>query len=313
MYKLTTDAEGKWVRESDDVVTQQLVYNYCFGHPQSSLLFFPSGSVAALINHSDTPNAKIIWSRHPNHQKVWLELDPKVLLDEEHMYMGLLFEIVALRDIAPGEEIFIDYGPEWQVAYAQHVQMWNSKVASGEIPETWPLRAIDMNAQYHVSLDNGNSVVAKQPFPTESERQAATRNGQAPYPDNVLLMAFLLVEDSNTAGTMEDPKVWSLEDRDEAFNSDNLFEVSILERSSIPSENENDRDDRANASYVYTIQWNSTADASTIVKQVPHDAFVFIDKAGTSDQYFMESKYAFRHYIGIPDEIFPQGPWRNLQ
>jgi len=27
---------------------------------------------------------------------------------------GLTFEIVALRDILPGEEVFIDYGIEWE-------------------------------------------------------------------------------------------------------------------------------------------------------------------------------------------------------
>ncbi len=46
----------------------------------------------------------------------------------------------------------------------------------------------------------------------------------------------------------------------------------------------------------------------TLVKQVPHHAIVLVDKPGTGDQH---TPFAFRHYIEIPDDVFPQGPWRN--
>lgn len=42
---------------------------------------------------------------------------------------------------------------------------------------------------------------------------------------------------------------------------------------------------------------------------MPQKAVTFVDKPETSDQFF---KGAFRHPIGIPDEIFPEGPWRDL-
>ena len=48
---------------------------------------------------------------------MWLEAEPEELLDEEHAYLGLMFEIVAIKDIEPGTEVFIDYGPEWKAAY----------------------------------------------------------------------------------------------------------------------------------------------------------------------------------------------------
>jgi hypothetical protein len=44
-------------------------------------------------------------------------------------------------------------------------------------------------------------------------------------------------------------------------------------------------------------------------KNVPHSAILFLDKEGTSDQF---SPGTFRHAIGIPDDVFPKGPWRDL-
>ena len=246
------------------------------------LLFFPAGPAVAAINHSDEPNAKLIWSTHPNHQKMWLEAEPEELLDEEHAYLGLMFEIVAIKDIEPGTEVFIDYGPEWKAAYAKHSEEWNAKVAAGEIPKEWPLRAVDLNDQ-----------VKSQPFKTAAETAAE------PYPENVQLKAFLLLQDTTNAGTVEDPKLWGEDEKETAFHHDHLFSVSVLDRKQDESGN-----------YIYKIQWLNQAQQATVVDEVPHDALLFVDKPGTSDQF---TPNAFRHYIGIPDEIFPKGPWRNIE
>ena len=133
MYPLMIDPEsGKLLRESDTVISQQWIVDYCFGHPDSTMLFFPSGSMATLINHSKEPNAKLQWSTHPNHQKLWYDRDPfTTLMEEEYMYTGLILEVVALRDFEPDEEIFIDYSTEWQQAYDEHVQTWNQKIQDG--------------------------------------------------------------------------------------------------------------------------------------------------------------------------------------
>ena len=36
----------------------------------------------------------------------------------------LAMEVVALRDIHPHEELFLDYGEEWESAWLQHVRDW---------------------------------------------------------------------------------------------------------------------------------------------------------------------------------------------
>jgi hypothetical protein len=46
----------------------------------------------------------------------------------------LAFEVVAIRDIQPGEEIFMDYGSAWEKAWNQHVANWNNWNYDEETP-----------------------------------------------------------------------------------------------------------------------------------------------------------------------------------
>jgi hypothetical protein len=49
MHELeVSEEDGEQVRASDEVITQQLMINYCYGHPKSTMVFFPVGPVAAL-------------------------------------------------------------------------------------------------------------------------------------------------------------------------------------------------------------------------------------------------------------------------
>lgn len=88
-----------------------LLYNYCFGHSDSSMLLCPLTS-AMLINHCsmrskecgpDGPNAVVRWSSgwdvdsHVWRNKTLEEIDAK-------FGRILSLEVVATRDIAPGEE-----------------------------------------------------------------------------------------------------------------------------------------------------------------------------------------------------------------
>lgn len=282
--------------ESDQVISQQLLLNYCFGHPSSTMLLFPTGSAVAFINHADVPNAKLVWSQHPNHQKLWLKQDPETeLFDEDHLFLGLVMEVVALRDISPEEEVFLDYGPEWRAAYAQHVATWEEKVSKGTLPAEWPRRAVDWNAQYQPSLSSSGQV-----FMTRDE----AKDAPTPlYSDNVQLKAFLLLQDSDNAGTIDDPKQWDKDSSDlEIYHHDHLFDITILQR--------NNNDSIAASDSTYTVEWVNKKGITTVVAGVPHAAMLFVDKSDTSDTIFA-MEHAFRHYIGIPDEIFPTGPWRN--
>lgn len=166
---------------------------------------------------------------------------------------------------------------------------WSDRKKKGEIPEEWPLRAEDLNAEYKTK-----------PFRTEKELEAD------PYPENVGLVAFIMLDETDEEGTAEDPKQWVDPDAGEsAFHSDNLFEPDIVSRELI----DRDADEKNMTSYTYTIRWTNGEGEETFVKGLPHAAFAFVDEPETSDFFTVEKP--FRHYIGIPDDVFPKGPWRN--
>jgi len=106
---------------------QQLILNYCFGHTNSSLLFFPYSSSVHFINHNgENPNAYIRWSDSPLSKHENFERTPR------QVHTGLIMEVVALRDINLGEEVMIDYGMEWSRAWDAHVRNWHGSLQANE-------------------------------------------------------------------------------------------------------------------------------------------------------------------------------------
>ena len=273
--------EEYFVRADDEVVGSQLLANYCLGHPESTLQFFPAGAVASFINHSPTPNAKLVWSDHPNNHKHWFGMDPEILIEEGNRHLGLLMEIVAIKDIEEGEEVFIDYGLEWAEAWETHVKEWEDLIKNGELESPWPTTALDLN-QIHKSS----------PFEITDG---------AEYPENVMLKCFLMVKKPEDEPPINEQgqqiRYWTESESDITLMSENLFDCTIVDRN-ISAEG-----------WLYTIAWEGDTE-TTLVKNTPHKAIVFLDAPGKSDQFVPQ---AFRHYIGIPDDVFPQGPWRNLQ
>jgi hypothetical protein len=90
---------------------KNLLYNYCFGHADSSLMLCPMTG-ALLINHCsmrtkecgpDGPNAVVRWSS--GWDSTTEEWRSKTIDEIDNKFGRLLaLEIVATRDIAPGEE-----------------------------------------------------------------------------------------------------------------------------------------------------------------------------------------------------------------
>lgn len=276
MHPLTNDDEGNYFRESDEFLGYQLPINYCFGHPDSKMVFLPAGSGVALINHSPKPNARLAWSDHPSCRKEWFNVEPKELMSDK-AYMSLVMEVVALDTIQEGGEIFIDYGPQWVANWENHVSKWKDVYKD----VVWPTRAIELNDRFRSS-----------PFPTEKEQDSA-------YPDNVSLMAFMMISESTAAGSLDDPKTWSIPDDGTVFDAAHLYAVHVV-----------DRVELSDHSFEYTIRWLNVKAEPTYVEKIPHDAFVFVDRPETSDHFLSG---AFRHPIHIPDDVFPKGPWRNVK
>jgi len=266
-----------FVRKAGSVPTgSQLLLNYCLGHPESKLVFFPSGPGFNFINHSPEPNAKLVWSDHPKNRVDWFNFKPKELLEDDITHLGLMMEVVATKDIPEGEEVTIDYGPEWAVAWKEHVAKWDTEIGTG--PGTkWPMRALDYSDMY-----------ARQPFPLNSE-------GISPSVMTKCFLVTTLPNDSAAEENGDKIRIWA--DEPATMKSENLFDCQV-------SEVEETKTPEGTKSWSYTVR-----SGTTWVKQVPHKAIVFVDRPGTSDQHLVAS---FRHYIGIPDEIFPLGAWRNI-
>jgi hypothetical protein len=120
--------EGTWqgnhyeaARDRPPVQTQ-LIINYCFGHAESSLLLCPYGSGASLINHSRKgANVRLRWSKKVNRRPEWFNMSVPEWIDDK---AGLTMDVIALREILPGEEILLDYGDAWEAAWQVHVAQW---------------------------------------------------------------------------------------------------------------------------------------------------------------------------------------------
>ncbi|KAK1747381.1 hypothetical protein QTG54_001344 [Skeletonema marinoi] len=76
MYATKKSPNGNITRDEEKVVHKQIILNYCFGHPNSTLLLFPYSSNVVYINHHSTEyNAKLRWTDDFDsfHHKDWLE------------------------------------------------------------------------------------------------------------------------------------------------------------------------------------------------------------------------------------------------
>ncbi|MGH7973906.1 MAG: hypothetical protein ACREBR_00170 [bacterium] len=81
-------------------------------------------------NGSGDVNVKLQWSKcsHIN-DAVLTKLTPKELREREETESGLgaygiSMELVAIRDIVEGEEILLDYDPDWMEAWSKYSKSW---------------------------------------------------------------------------------------------------------------------------------------------------------------------------------------------
>merc|ERR1712238_610694 len=188
MYDLILDEKtGKMKKDTShpNQTSQQMLVNYCFSHPDVDILLCPQSN-AILINHCSNrksyggdceskrgPNAKIRWTGDDG-RKSW---DPKTqdwlkmnigniaTLTNRAKERGLSFDIIASRDILPGEEVFIDYGIDWELAWEKHVENW-----------------IPPSVESYTPISQLNSSIPILRTPKELETN--------PYPDNAQMVCM---------------------------------------------------------------------------------------------------------------------------
>jgi hypothetical protein len=273
--------KGEMVRTPVSVMGYQVLTNYCYGHQNSSMLLCPYGNGVNYINHNQTlANVKIRWAQdfdivHNQTvvdeqvvEKLWWDYKPQ-----------LAFDYVALRDIQQGEELFLDYGDDFEAA-------WQLHVANYKPPSEWNnfMEGMVINTQYYnVQLR------------TEQEQQAN------PYPEHLQTRVHGLLE--TVPDLKEGMYLWTVNDYG--------LPVRIIERHFSATEHTYDVEMGLipRALYKDKTTRNREANLEWVRRyRVPRSAIVFYEKPGYTDMHLPS---AFRHVIGIPEEIFPK-QWKNL-
>lgn len=264
------------VRFKDGPSRQQLFLNYCMGHSESTLLLCPYGPIVSYINHNKTrANVRLQWAKpHRSHQNNEL-LNKTVEELKEVKYAQLAFELVALEDLQPKTEIFLDYGDEWEEAWIQHTKLWRMQAKDKRY-----VSALVMNQNLEKHL--------------KTEFEAL----ESPYPDNVELKCFPFF--MNRKSWEAAWKEGTLDDRISRLPYKNLYDCDILSYRTEGGE-------RLYSTVFFSKEFPKTE--PKMRRDLPKQAFKFIEKPYTADWAL---KSAFRHAMGVPDELFPE-TWRNLR
>ena len=285
------DGEDTEIRNSSDVIGKQLLLNYCFGHASSTILLCPYGSGTAYINHNhQQPNAKIAWPDEKHsliHKAEWLNKSINFL--EDQFTTGLEFDFVATKDIHPGEEVFIDYGSEWEVAWNKHVNDWAPTKSAPKFEDASKWNCFD---------EDCNDAA---PLRTEVEQRVV------PYAKNLEILCFFNYDDERIL-------VWKeYDDWRKNNHSVKKFPCNILQRYHAED-----------GSFLYTVKLElpftkeeednegdlkyEMEEKFVIVKDLPQFAIQFINSQYKSDLFL---RNAFRHELMIPDNMMPSS-WKNL-
>jgi SET domain len=267
----------------------QLLLNYCYGHPESSLLLFPYAPVSNYINHNASgSNAELRWSSLANHHTDWLERTPDSLDAEDHS--GLIMELVAQRDIDVGEEIFLNYGPEWETKWNEFTKKWkvndyDKRFASSESLNErleW-LKTTDELDSEQYTFSNHNQILTVCFMDKMSKFQVATEPGSM-----------------RTFRWNGSKKMF--------YSADAAHPCEIVDRNLTDSSFDEayDRQDSVlpvQATYTVILQ-----DDKVKVIDVPRKAILFFDDQYKSDNFWRK---AFRHEMHLPDHMVPPA-WRDL-
>jgi len=279
------------IKERQDgsiVRSTQLLLNYCFGHTNSSLLLYPYSHHVNFINHNSiSPNAKLRWW-----QESYSYFNRSMLELQQSSSSQLMLELVATRTIEKGEEIYIDYGEEWERSWLEHVKSWH--------PRKEDLQLI--SAQM-MNNDNSYNIL-----PTHREQQQQSRK---PYPTDVFTSCYYhylpFKKSSGSTSQSSTPTKSVVEWKNGMIASRNLRPCIILDREKTTD------DDK----YIYAVQAMNrpTLDEKDripkghvhIVTRVPRHAIVFSDKTYTTDQHLEGS---FRKEMSL-GSLFPT-QWKDL-
>jgi len=327
MYEEKIGRKGNLVRDDDAMIKTQIIINYMFGHPNSTVLLFPYSSNVAYINHDSTEyNAELRWATDASwiHHDDWLTKPVSYL--EEQWTSGLMLEFIALRDIQPGEEVLINYGDEWQKAWDEHVKSWKP------IPVESDYNNLTMWTDPTETNHGKAGYIRAEVFNDDMDTPIRTMDEATadPYPHSVQIMCHVNVNhDSAYLFELETipyfTREWDVKkDMPDETEDVHIHKCNITQRYEIEDEDSEDDDEEEEAEggsthkYLYTVELDvqkQFGDVDVInerheIELVPRKAIEFSNMHYTSDVFL---KNSFRHEMKLPDEIFPKAWMREEQ
>lgn len=290
--------------------TQQLLVNYCLGHDQSDILLCPT-TLAVLMNHYQamnsrnddadkhnddrTPNVGMRWYHDPDlpdyEQWTLKSLEDLLAMDLQNpktMQSRLTMDYVALRDIQEGEELVLDYSTSWQATLEDHYSKeW--KEANEEACDVKQPSAKQWN-------DEGRAIrpsIEIRPLGLAYFCQIFPNMKVSEDPDWEEFSANMAVNQTSWPPEMkhayQENEFASLypcivvEESTRSTSSDQYYHVEVL------------------------VKPLSLSRIGRRFHNVPRHRIRFADSLYRSDMHLGK---AFRHHVGLPDEIFPM-QWRR--
>mmetsp|Transcript_14974 Transcript_14974/g.31748 ORF Transcript_14974/g.31748 Transcript_14974/m.31748 type:complete len:735 (-) Transcript_14974:69-2273(-) len=269
----------------------QLLLNYCYGHSNSSLLFFPYAPTVNFINHGsvDDANAEIRWSTLPYHKGEWLEETLEGMKDM--LKTGLLFDIVATKDMRRGDEVLLYYGKDWEESWTNHVEEWMASMNEEDgVDDDGPI----LNITERLGLPTTHDLNQMDQNPTVRTQQEQLQN---PYPDHIMTRCQYDPPEaeectkSSAALGLHCQSRWTV-----SFDAQHIYPCTILTRTSIQGT------DWYSAKVEVPVK-NKNEVQLHLVEYMTRDAVRFVDKPYSRDQY---SYGVFRKEIGLPEGIMPE-------
>mmetsp|Transcript_1295 Transcript_1295/g.1673 ORF Transcript_1295/g.1673 Transcript_1295/m.1673 type:complete len:214 (+) Transcript_1295:2905-3546(+) len=209
----------------------------------------------------------------------------------QEKYSLIVLEIVATRDIEVDEEVFIDYGIEWEEAWNVHIRDWRSPCDNSHVLSSKAIRLMNddkFNSEFHAWSRSHYTVCTIDG--QNADLVHLLKDGDGPlYSEEQSLFEYHGIKWDHSGFNYLGP--------DSASNRKPCLIFSAS---------------KENDTFEVVIFYGSTESPSRRILQLQQnisaEAIEFIDLPFRSD---MHRKEAFRHPIYIPDEIFPR-QWKDL-
>ncbi|CAJ1945599.1 unnamed protein product [Cylindrotheca closterium] len=278
MYMFEQAFEDDYLTFQDKVLGYQLLYNYCYGHQNSSMLLLPTGPGVNAINHdSEKANVALRWSNSTlNGDAEFLKTHYAKLTGRQDVNM--ILEYIALEDIDAGNEIFLDYGESWEKSFESFVEdEWEPPPFSNKYRS-----AADFNKQ------RGDL-----PFRTVSEQRDKR------YPRNIITTCLFRETEESFE---QDPVTWTM------ANNGCLRPCRILERHYVGDGEYLYKAEAQKMPNKVEDPFCQLSKTHRMVQDIPSEAIMLTDRMYTTDDHMMDT---FRNFIEAPNGLFPNSWMRD--